>query len=141
VSPGATDAVPAGLVDLRVALGRQAGPDVIVSAPATAVWLPGRVAHELAAAVTAAVENVVRHCPPGTRAWILVEDEPAAVTVTVRDDGPGIAPGRLDEAAAEGRLGIAQSVLGRVRALGGTATITSGLGDGTEVELVHRRNR
>ena len=36
------------------------------------------------------------------------------VVVSVRDDGPGIAGGRLDEAAAEGRLGVSESIRGRV---------------------------
>jgi signal transduction histidine kinase len=81
------------------------------------------------------VENVRRHCSPGVRTWILVEEEPDAVTLTVRDDGPGFAEGRLADAAAEGRLGVAQSILGRLRDLGGTATVVSAPGTGTEIEL------
>jgi signal transduction histidine kinase len=46
-----------------------------------------------------------------------------------------MAPGRLAEAAADGRLGVAQSIQGRLRDLGGTAVITSAPGEGTEVEL------
>jgi signal transduction histidine kinase len=68
-----------------------------------------------------------------------VEDEPTAVTVTVRDDGPGIRPGRLEEAAGQGRLGVAQSIRGRLADLGGTATITTGPEQGTEVELTVAR--
>jgi signal transduction histidine kinase len=133
-APGA-DSVPAGLVDLRMMLSRHASPEVSISAPATGVWLPARAAHELSLAVAAAVENVRQHCPDGVRAWILVEDEPGDVTVTVRDDGPGIPAGRLEQAAAEGRLGLAQSVCGRVRDLGGTVTVTSAPGEGTEIEM------
>ena len=132
--PGA-DTVPAGLVDLRLMLGRHASPVVSISAPATGVWLPSRAAHELSLAVAATIENVRQHCPDGVRAWILVEDEPGEVTVTVRDDGPGIPAGRLDQAAAEGRLGLAQSVCGRVRDLGGAVTVTSAPGEGTEIEM------
>jgi signal transduction histidine kinase len=66
---------------------------------------------------------------------VLVEAEPDAVTVTVRDDGAGIPAGRLAQAASAGRLGVAQSIEGRMRALGGTASITSAPGEGTEVEL------
>jgi signal transduction histidine kinase len=73
---------------------------------------------------------------------MLVEDEPDAVTVTVRDDGPGIPDGRLVEAAGQGRLGVAQSIRGRLADLGGTATVTSAPGQGTEVELkVGRTNQ
>ena len=112
-----------------------------ISAPATGVWLPAKAARELAAAVAAAVENVRRHCDPDVRTWMLIEDEPAAVTVTVRDDGPGIPAGRLAQASAEGRLGVAQSIQGRLRDLGGTAEITSSPGNGTEVELTLPRTQ
>ena len=66
---------------------------------------------------------------------MLVEDEPDAVTVTVRDDGAGCEPARLETAAAEGRLGVAGSIRGRMADLGGTVTVVSAPGQGTEVEL------
>jgi len=124
-----------GEVDLRTALGRYASAVVSLAAPAHPVLLPAAVAEELARAVGAALANVRRHCAAETKAWVLVETEEAEVIVTVRDDGPGIPPGRLDEAAAAGRLGVAQSIKGRVRDLGGTVAITSAPGEGTEVEL------
>jgi signal transduction histidine kinase len=83
--------------------------------------------------VRAAVDNALSH--GGGRAWVLVEDEPAAVTVSVRDDGPGIEPGRLEQAEQEGRMGVARSIRGRVAALGGTVEVVSTPGQGTEVEL------
>ncbi|GGK01048.1 histidine kinase [Pilimelia anulata] len=133
---GAAPPEPAGgEADLRALLRPYAGRSISVAAPAAPVPLPEPVAAELARAVGAALANVARHGGPATRAWVLVEDEPAAVTVTVRDDGPGIVPGRLDEAAADGRLGVAQSILGRLADLGGTATIHSEPDEGTEVEL------
>ena len=104
-------------------------------APAQSVRLEKAAAGELAAAIRAAVDNVRRHCGERTRAWVLIEDEPGLVTVTVRDDGPGIAAGRLTEAAAAGRLGVSHSICGRLRDLGGSATIRSVPGEGTEVEL------
>ena len=109
--------VPAGEADLRPLLPN--GADLQVASPASPVLLPARVAQELAAAVAAAVDNARQH--GGGSAWLLVEDEPDAVTVSVRDDGPGIAPGRLEQAARAGRLGVAQSIRGRVEDLGGTA--------------------
>ncbi|MER7890539.1 DUF5931 domain-containing protein [Micromonospora sp. NPDC094482] len=131
-------AVPAGVtddgpVDLRALLGRYAAATVSVSAPATPVPLPGPVARELAAATAAALENVRRHA--GGRAWVLIEDEGTTVTVSVRDEGPGIPDGRLAEAVTQGRLGVAQSIRGRIAELGGTARIVSTPGAGTEVEL------
>ncbi|MGE5829258.1 MAG: MacS family sensor histidine kinase [Micromonosporaceae bacterium] len=135
VGSGPPEVSAEGLVDLRAVLGPVASATVSLAAPATGVWLPARAAHEVAAVVGAALENVRAHAGPGARAWVLVEDEPEAVTVTVRDDGIGIADGRLEQAVGEGRLGVAQSIRGRVRDLGGGVTITSVPGEGTEVEL------
>ncbi|BCJ66516.1 MacS family sensor histidine kinase [Polymorphospora rubra] len=123
------------LLDLRPLVGRYTSPLVSVAAPATPVRLPAGAAREIGAAVGAALDNVERHCGPQARAWVLVEDEGGAVTVSVRDEGPGLPAGRLDEAAAQGRLGVAQSIRGRIADLGGTVTITSVVGEGTEVEL------
>jgi signal transduction histidine kinase len=122
-------------VDLRTVLDRFAAPEVSIAAPATPVLLPGRVATEIGAAVGAALDNVVQHCTGGTRVWVLLEDEPDGVVVSVRDDGPGIADGRLAEAAGQGRLGVAQSIRGRIADLGGTVEIVSAPDQGTEVEL------
>ncbi len=66
---------------------------------------------------------------------MLVEDETDVVTVTIRDDGPGIPEGRLAEARAAGRLGVSQSICGRLRDLGGSAGIRTAAGEGTEVTL------
>ncbi|WP_190081356.1 MacS family sensor histidine kinase [Streptomyces longisporoflavus] len=121
--------------DLRPLLFPYAGAKVTVSEPGAPVPLPPRAARELAAAVGAALDNVHRHAGPDAGAWILVEDEPDAVIVTVRDDGPGIPEGRLAEAEGEGRLGVALSIRGRLRDIGGTAELISVPGQGTEVEL------
>jgi signal transduction histidine kinase len=107
---------------------------VVISGPASVVMVEKKTAVELASAVRAALDNVARHCA-GARAWVLIEDEPGAVTVTVRDDGPGMPAGRLAEAAADGRLGVSHSIIGRMRAIGGSARVTSRPGEGTEVEL------
>ncbi|MDG9677497.1 DUF5931 domain-containing protein [Micromonospora sp. DH14] len=120
-------------VDLRTLLGRYASAAVALSAPATPVPLPRRVAGELAAATGAALDNVGRHA--GGRAWVLIEDEGETVTVSIRDEGPGIPDGRLAEAAAQGRLGVTQSIRGRVTDLGGTVRIVSAPEAGTEIEL------
>lgn len=124
-----------GTVDLCELLREEETPLVSVSGPAEPVDLPERAARELSAAVHAALDNVAAHCPEGTRAWVLVEDEENGVTVSVRDEGPGIAEGRLEDARREGRLGFTQSVLGRVRDLGGTVEVVADPGEGTEVEI------
>jgi signal transduction histidine kinase len=128
-------ASPSGDVDLRALVLPIQSDQVTVSAPAESVRLEKEAAGELTAAIRAALDNVRRHCGERAQAWVLVEDEPGLVTVTVRDDGPGIEEGRLAEAAAAGRLGVSHSICGRLRDLGGGATIRSVPGEGTEVEL------
>ena len=125
-----------GLVDVGARLRRYATATVTVSAPATPLPLPAGQAHEVVAAVGAALDNVRRHCGEDARAWVFAEDDDTSMTITVRDEGPGIPAGRLAEAEAEGRLGIAQSIRGRVAGVGGTVAVTSVPGQGTEVELV-----
>ncbi|MFF8190221.1 MacS family sensor histidine kinase [Streptomyces bobili] len=124
-----------GPVDLRTLLAPFAAARVNLAEPGAPVLLDPAAARELAAAVGAALDNVREHAGERARAWILVEDEPDAVIVTVRDDGPGIAAGRLAQAEGEGRLGVAQSIRGRLRDLGGGAELVSTPGQGTEVEL------
>jgi len=124
-----------GPVDLRTLLAPYAAAKVSFAEPGAPVPLPAPAAKELAAAVGAALDNVRRHAGADARAWILVEDEPGEVVVTVRDDGPGIPEGRLAQAEGEGRLGVALSIRGRLRDLGGSAELVSIPGQGTEVEL------
>ncbi|HEU5271319.1 MAG TPA: DUF5931 domain-containing protein [Jatrophihabitans sp.] len=108
---------------------------VVVSVPDGPVLLAAPVAAELMDAVAEAVRNVGTHAGDGARAWVFLEELAGQVAVTVRDDGAGIRPGRLDQAAAEGRLGVASSIRGRIAELGGTARIHSAVGEGTEVEI------
>lgn len=136
-----SESVDAGTeaVDIRAAIRRRAGDSVVVSLPATPVLLAAEVAAELTAAVDNALDNAAAHAGPGACAYVLVEDLDDAVTVTVRDDGAGIAPGRLEEAVSEGRVGISKSIVGRLRALSGTATLTTDSA-GTEWELTVPRD-
>ncbi|MFC9886277.1 MacS family sensor histidine kinase [Streptomyces pilosus] len=129
------EAADDGPVDLRSLLAPYAGALVALAEPGAPVPLAPAAAREVAAAVGAALDNVRRHAGEDARAWILVEDEPDEVIVTVRDDGPGIPDGRLAQAEGEGRLGVALSIRGRLRDLGGSAELISVPGQGTEVEL------
>ncbi|MFF5338666.1 MacS family sensor histidine kinase [Streptomyces sp. NPDC013181] len=124
-----------GETDLRTLLTPHAGSRISFAEPGAPVLLPSAAAAELAAAVGAALDNVRVHAGDGAQAWILLEDWPDEVIVTVRDDGPGIPEGRLAQAEGEGRLGVALSIRGRLRDLGGTAELISVPGQGTEVEL------
>ena len=122
-------------VDLASALTRLQSATVTVSTPGFPVELPAAVADELLAAVRACLDNVRVHVGEDAPAWVLLQAFPDRVEVGVRDDGPGIPAGRLDEAAAQGRLGVVASIRGRVDDLGGTAELSTG-SFGTEWELV-----
>ena len=132
---GAAPAAACADVDLQARLKSLASEWVTVGGPAGPVLIGNAEGEGVTAAVRAALDNVRRHCGTHARAWVLVEDEPDVVTVTIRDDGPGIPEGRLRRAAAAGRLGVSQSILGRMRDLGGSAGIRSLPGEGTEVTL------
>ena len=124
-----------GLVDLVGALSAlEHRPGVTVATPPDRVLLDAARAREVVAVVSACLDNVVAHVGADAPAWVLLEASPGAVQVSVRDEGPGIPAGRLDEAEGEGRLGVASSIRGRVAELGGRAELSTG-GFGTEWEL------
>ncbi|CAM3954548.1 MacS family sensor histidine kinase [Tsukamurella ocularis] len=134
-APAPAGAEGEGTVDLRDLLRPLASATVTLAEPGGAVPLPAGPAAEVAAAVRNALDNTARHAGPGARSYLLLEDVGDAVLVTVRDDGAGIAPGRLEAARAEGRLGVSESIVGRMRALGGRADLTTDVGEGVEWEL------
>lgn len=112
----------------------QPAPRTQVSGPSGAVPLPAGVVEEVDAVVGQCLSNIRHHVGADAPAWVLVEDMGSSVLVTVRDAGPGIPEGRLAAAADEGRLGVAESICGRMRDLGGEARVTTGSW-GTEWEL------
>ncbi|WP_103353871.1 MacS family sensor histidine kinase [Amycolatopsis sp. CA-128772] len=124
-----------GRTSLRAALQVLATSSVQVSAPADDVELPAHVTGELVAVTREALANVEKHAGPGAHAWVLLEDLGDEVVVSIRDDGPGIPDGVLEQAAAAGHLGVVESIRGRVRDLGGSATLDTGPGRGTEWEV------
>ncbi|WP_328392262.1 MacS family sensor histidine kinase [Nocardia sp. NBC_00416] len=124
-------------VDLRPLLTAHSTPHIVVATPGEPVPIGRWYAQEITAAVTAALTNVALHAGPDARAYVLLEDTGTELIVSVRDDGVGIAPGRLAEAENEGRMGISRSITGRIAALSGTAELlTVGVvGEGTEWEF------
>jgi signal transduction histidine kinase len=136
-APGLPGTASAGAaeVDLRSVLGRYADRSVSIVPPAGPVLMAARIADELAAAVGAALDNVRRHAGEDAQAWVLIEDKAAEVIVTIRDNGVGVPAGRLAEAAGSGRMGVTNSIMGRMVDLGGIATLESSPGAGTCVEL------
>ena len=129
------DSAPTGeRRDLDVDLQSLASSTVTVATPGEPVPMAADQAGEVVAVVRACLDNVATHLGPDARAWVLLEVVGGDVVVSVRDDGPGIPAGRLEEAAAEGRLGVAESIRGRVADLGGTVRLDTG-SYGTEWEL------
>ena len=124
-----------GQIDVRGLIEPLADGRITVACPAIAVLLPAGAARAIGGATVAAVDNVRKHAGAGARGWVLVEDEGSAIRVSIRDDGQGFAADRLADATATGRLGVSQSIIGRLREVGGTAAVTSSPGHGTEVDL------
>lgn len=132
---------PLGDQDLARLLSALQSQHVHVAVPGTAAPVPAETASEVVAAVESCLSNVRHHVGRDAEAWVLLEELGDRWVVSVRDDGPGIPEGRLDASAAEGRLGVQQSIVGRLRDLGGTATLRSAPGEGTEWELAVPRDR
>jgi len=81
-------------------------------------------------AVREAAVNAAKH-GAGSPISVYAEVEEGRAEVFVRDRGPGFDPA----AVPEDRLGVRQSILGRMERHGGRATIRSESGEGTEVHL------
>jgi len=88
---------------------------------------PGR---SLVAAASEAMVNAAKHSG-AARISLYFETEDDGVSIYVTDQGKGFDAGTIPL----DRRGIADSIVGRVRKVGGTATITSAPGEGTEVHL------
>ena len=124
-----------GRVDLAIELARfEEHGSVTVALPGPPVPLPAHTVDEVVAVVRACLDNVLLHVGRSAPAWVLLEAFPDRVVVSVRDEGPGIPAGRLEAAKADGRLGVVDSIRGRIADLGGTAELTTGT-YGTEWEL------
>ena len=84
----------------------------------------------LVLAAREAMANAARHSG-ADEASVFVDAGPSRIAVYVRDRGAGFDP----EAVAADRRGIVESIRGRMERVGGTATIVSAPGEGTDVEL------
>ncbi|HEX4190702.1 MAG TPA: DUF5931 domain-containing protein [Marmoricola sp.] len=126
---------PAGeLYDLGGALSAMATAQVSVALPGGTVAVDPAVGVEIAAVVAECLSNVRHHVGRDAPAWVLLEDLGDDLVISVRDRGPGIDPGRLEQAVAQGRLGVSSSIRGRVVELGGSADLVTSAG-GTEWEF------
>ncbi len=135
VSSAQTEPRSGAMTDVGALLRRRASERVSVSVPADPVLLDADIADELGAAAANALDNVASHAGSDAHAYVLLEDLGDTVTISIRDDGIGIPDGRLQEAVSEGRVGVAKSIVGRMKWLGGSAKLNTAPGSGTEWEL------
>jgi signal transduction histidine kinase len=89
-----------------------------------------RSSGELAAAAREAMLNAARHA--GGDVSVYIEGSSTGADVFIRDRGPGFDPALVPEH----RLGVRESIIGRMRRAGGSGTVSRGAGGaGTEVHL------
>lgn len=123
-------------VDLAAALDKFSSATVTVSTMAGQVWMNRRMVDEVEATLSEALKNVEKHAGPDAEAWVLLDQETDdEVILFVRDNGVGMTAESVSEAAGRGRMGIQDSIVGRMAAIGGSAMLTSSPGSGTEWEL------
>ncbi|MDO5499358.1 MAG: ATP-binding protein [Propionibacteriaceae bacterium] len=124
-----------GRRNLAALLDRHASATVTVSTPVEPVLIAQGRAAEINAAVQEALTNVTKHAGPGARAWVLLEVEDDEVVVSIRDSGVGGDPEAFADAMHADRMGMKHSIYGRIRDLGGTATLGTAPGRGVEWEF------
>ncbi|MFD4295331.1 sensor histidine kinase [Rhodococcus sp. NPDC058505] len=94
--------------------------------------MPAEAARAVGAALAESLRNSVRHADPGAERGVTVTVGGRSLTVEVSDSGPGFDP----KTVPAHRLGLAVSILGRMRQLpGGSAAIDSQPDAGTRVRL------
>ena len=92
-------------------------------------------ARSLMAALREAVVNAANHADVD-QVDVFVEADDAELTGFVRDTGRGFDTAAvIGDERRNGHRGISDSIIARVERVGGTATIESRIGNGTEVEL------
>lgn len=104
--------------------------DYLVRFDTVAVGADTSVPEAILAAAKEAMLNAARHA--GGDVTVYAEVTPATVSIDVTDRGPG-----MDTSAIpEGRMGVRESILGRMARAGGAARIVAGPGgSGTSVRL------
>jgi signal transduction histidine kinase len=96
----------------------------------TAGTSPDDVPDALVAAAREAMLNAARHA--GGVVSIYLETGPSSIELSITDRGPGFSI----EDIPDDRLGVKESILGRMRRVGGSATVRQGPGGaGTEILL------
>jgi signal transduction histidine kinase len=109
-------------------------PDLEVSTSgASTATIAEPVAEAITTATIQAVENALQHAAAARISVALkISGETDSISVDVSDNGRGFRVSRVDR----NRIGIQTSIIGRMRAVGGRAEVSSELGRGTTVRLV-----
>ncbi|MGD7705955.1 MacS family sensor histidine kinase [Microlunatus sp. Y2014] len=129
------DTLDATHANLAVILDRHAMHGVTISTPAGNVLVEASRAHEIDAAIAEALSNVAKHAGPEAQAWVLLERDDDELIISIRDNGVGGTPADFEAAGERGRMGMRHSIHGRLADLGGTATLRTAPGQGTEWEF------
>jgi signal transduction histidine kinase len=122
-------------VDITAVLDRHESSTVTISAMAERVMVSSREALEIDAVVTEILANVAKHAGPSARAWVLLEHEGRELIISLRDNGIGAKAEDITKAGERGHIGVRDSVLGRIRDLGGQAVVRAAPGRGVDWEL------
>jgi signal transduction histidine kinase len=123
----ASDSLAAGLTDVVAQVEDASG--VTIGTVVVGDAAPGPTGEALLRAIREALFNAVRHGAPPIDVYLEVGDR--GVEAFVRDRGPGF---DLDSVSAD-RLGVRESIIGRMARAGGSASVTRARGGGTEVRL------
>ncbi|MCM3899260.1 PspC domain-containing protein [Schaalia meyeri] len=122
----AADSLEAAVTEAVVGVESRYG--VPVSAVVVGDMRPGPAELSLVAALAEASQNAVRHGAPPVSVYVEVRGR--VVEAFVKDHGEGFDPGLI----ADDRHGVRDSIVGRMRRVGGEASIRSGA-RGTEISL------
>lgn len=89
-----------------------------------------RRGEELIAAMREALRNAARHAP-GAAVNVFLDVSTTRTELFVRDSGPGF----VFEDVVPERRGVRDAIIGRMQSVGGSATVDSTPGEGTEIAL------
>ena len=122
-------------VDITAMLDAMSTDRVTVSRMAGSITMPLADALEVRAAVAQVLLNSELHAGADAQVWMLLEEGDGEFMISVRDNGVGMSREQVQQAIDAGRLGIRESIIGRIKELGGTAEVRSAAGRGVEWEL------
>lgn len=123
-----TVTISAALRDMVAEIEEEQGIKIELTAIGDAKLEPG--GEEMIAAAREALRNAARHAP-GAPVNVFLNINGHGIELFVRDSGPGFEFG----AVPSERRGLRDAVIGRMSLNGGTATVDSTPGEGTEIAL------